>query len=195
MNDNNQMFENNEKKNNKKLILIIVLAVALVAALVVGVVAIVNSIRGANDGDENDENIFLPDYPPQETDVNQSPMQDDPGGTLETSSGGAGVNLTYQSVAIADLSDGRVSLYYANPAKSTQDMVISLVVNGNIVCRSQRITPGNQITSLPLEEDIKDLLAVGGYNAEYIVGCYDPATGEKAVVELVGSGVVLTVVE
>ena len=75
MNDNNQMFENNEKKSNKKLILIIVLAVALVAALVVGVVAIVNSIRGANDGDENDEDIFLPDYPPQETDVKSKTAQ------------------------------------------------------------------------------------------------------------------------
>ena len=196
MNNNNQAFENSRKKENRKLIIIIALAVALVAALVVGTVAVVFAVRNANNAADNGKgDILLPDYPPQDTDVNQSPMQDDPGGTLETSTGGAGVNLTYMATATADLSDGIVSLYYANPSKSTQDMVVTLVVDGSIVCRSQRITPGNQITSLPINEEVRDLLEVGGYNAEYVVGCYDPETGEKAVVELVGSGVVLNVVE
>lgn len=198
MNDNNPMMENDEEKeqDRKKLILVIILAVALVAALVVGVVAIVNAVRGNDEPAETESGeLLVPDYPPQATDPNQSPMEDDPGGTLETNEGGAGVNLTYTSVATADLSEGKVTLYYANPSKSTQDMVISLVVNGNVICRSQRITPGNQVTTLPIEESIRDVLVVGGYNAEYRVGCYDPDTGEKAVVELVGSGVVLTVVE
>jgi hypothetical protein len=76
-------------------------------------------------------------------------------------------------------------------------MVVSLVFdNGDVViCRSQRITAGNQIRELPLDEDAREALELGGYNARYVVGCYDPNTNEKAIVELVGGGVVVTVVE
>ena len=196
MNDNNQTVNSAKGIDRKKLILIIILAVALLTAIIVGTVAVVNAVRGANEAKETETAApLLPDYPPKDTDVNQAPMEGDPGGELETNDGGAGVNLTYTSTAKVDLSDGRVTLYYANPSKSTQDMVVTLVVDETVICRSQRITPGNQITSLPLEAGLIDTLKVGGYNAEYRVGCYDPESGEKAVVELVGGGVLLTVVE
>ena len=181
---------------DKKRKILIVVLIALLVLLIVGIVtACVILIQPK---DPADDNKIVPDYPPQETDPNQSPMENDPGGTLELESGGAGVNLTYHSTATVDLSEGKVFLHYANPSKSTQDMVVSLVLESGdvLICRSQRIIPGNQINELELEESVRDQLEVGaGYNAKYVVGCYDPNTNEKAMVELVGSGVVVTVVE
>lgn len=166
----------------------------LLGVLVVGIIIclILLSIKKPSEDDK-----LVPDYPPQETESNQTPMEGDPGGTLEVEEGGAGVNLTYTATATVDLSEGKVKLYYANPSKSTQDMVISLVIekDNTVLCRSQRITPGNQVRELPLDENAKSMLAAGGYNAKYVVGCYDPSTGEKAIVELVGSGVLVTVEE
>jgi hypothetical protein len=182
-------------EDKKRKILIIVL-VALLALLVTGII-IACVVLNISDDPAKDTDKIVPDYPPQETDPNQSPMENDPGGTLATEAGGAGVNLTYTATATVDLSEGVVKLYYANPSKSTQDMVVSLVLdNGDVViCRSQRITAGNQIRELPLDEDAREALELGGYNARYVVGCYDPNTNEKAIVELVGGGVVVTVVE
>lgn len=180
----------------KRNILIAALAIILLIALIVGVWSLAASLSNKNNApdDETSDNL-TPDYPPQATDPNQSPMESDPGGELETSEGGGGVNLTYSSVAFVDLSEGSVSLYYANPSKSTQDMVVRLVVDDEIICSSQRLTPGNQIKSLPLNEEVIDKLAVGGYDAKYVVGCYDRVTSEKAAIELIGGGVVLTVTE
>ena len=50
------------------------------------------------------------------------------------------------------------------------------------------------VTSLPLVDGAEKKLAVGGYNAEIIIYCYHPETGEKAMVDTKGS-VVVTVVE
>ncbi len=180
--------------DKKRKILIAALA-ALLALLIIGIIIVCVVLSRAND--PVDDNKIVPDYPPQATDPNQSPMDNDPGGTLETEEGGAGVNLTYTATATVDLSEGTVTLYYANPSKSTQDMVVSLVLeNSNIViCRSQRITAGNQIRELPLEDDARAALDEGGYDAKYVVGCYDPNTNEKAMVELVGGGVRVNVVQ
>ena len=181
-----------DKKRKILTVSLIVLLALLVAGIIITVVLLNINTPGENESDK-----LVPDYPPQDTEPNQSPMESDPGGTLATEEGGAGVNLTYTPTATVDLSEGTVKLYYANPSKSTQDMVISLVLeNGDtVICRSQRITAGNQVRELPLEEGAKEMLDVGGYNARYVVGCYDPDTNEKAIVELVGSGVVVTVVE
>ena len=182
--------------NDKNRKILTVALFALLALLIVGIIVVCVLLNVDND---DEDNKIVPDYPPQATDPNQSPMENDPGGKLETSEGGAGVNLTYTATATVDLSEGVVKLYYANPSRSTQDMVVTLILdneNKDIVCRSQKITPGNQVKELPLNEEIKDLLEVGaGYKAKYVVGCYNPETSEKAIVELEGGGVVLTVVE
>ena len=182
--------------DNKKRRLLIAGLIVLLTFIIVGIIILCVALKAGKDNSKDTDKI-VPDYPPQATDPNQSPMVNDPGGTLETELGGAGVNLTYTATATVDLSEGKVTLYYANPSKSTQDMVVSLVLdNGDVVlCRSQRITAGNQIRELTLEDSAREALEIGGYNARYVVGCYDPNTNEKAVVELVGGGVVVTVVE
>ena len=182
------------EENKKKKVLIWVLfgILGLLIATII-IVACVLLTRG--DDPANTDKLLVPDYPPQEADPNQSPMENEPDGTLETQVGGTGVNITYTTTAKAYLSDSKVELYCANPSKSLQDMVITLVVDDVIICRSQRVTPGNQIKSLALDEEAKEVLAEGTYtNAQFLIGCYDPETSEKAALEL-AVDVDLTVVE
>ena len=182
------------EENKKKKILIIVLS-AVLGVLIASIIIVACVLLGRGDETKNNDRFLVPDYPPQEADPNQSPMENEPGGTLETEVGGTGVNITYTTTAKAYLSDSKVELYCANPSKSLQDMVITLVVDDVIICRSQRVTPGNQIKSLALDEEAKEVLAEGTYtNAQFLIGCYDPETSEKAALEL-AVDVDLTVVE
>ena len=152
-----------------------------------------NSTEDGN-GSITDNNSLTPDYPPTETDANSLPIEIDPGVNIETQAGQDAINITYTNKATVDLSDGTVRLYYANPSKSKVDVVVSLVVQDKIICQSQRIAPGHQINTLPLLDEAKSFLIVGGYDAKYVVGCYDPETNQKDLVELEG-GVHLEVVE
>ena len=169
----------------KTLIIIIALAVALVSAIGVSVWSIF-----FREGDD----VLPPDYPPQETEDNQTPIPDDSGGQIQTPEGGGAANITYAENVTVDLSDEKATLYYANPSKSNQNVAIAVVIGEDIIIKSELITPGNMVTSLPLAVGAKEKLTVGGYNAEIIVYCYHPETGEKAMVNTKGA-VVLTVLE
>lgn len=179
--------------NNKKRKFLIAGLIILLVLLIGGIITVSLLLKGRVGVGDTDK--LVPDYPPQETDPNQTPMESDPGGEIETGEGQAAINLTYLAKATADLSEGTVELYYANPSRSKKDVVISLVVDGTVICRSQRITPGHQIKHLMILDDAKGKLAVGGYDAKFVVGCYDSETNKKELVELEGSGVRLEVVE
>ncbi|MBR6680984.1 MAG: hypothetical protein IKL59_06950 [Clostridia bacterium] len=167
------------------LISIIALSVAFVISVSVSIWAIF-----FRDRDE----VLPPDYSPQDTDDNQIPIPDDPGGEIQTPEGGSAVNITYAENVTVDLSDEKATLYYANPSRSGQNVAIAVVVGEEVVLRSELITPGNMVTSLPLADRAKKKLTVGSYNAEIIVYCYHPETGEKAMVDTKGT-VILTVSE
>lgn len=167
------------------LILIIALAVVLVSSISVSVWAIF-----FRQGDD----VLPPDYPPQDTEDNQTPIPDDTGGAIQTPAGGGAVNITYADNITIDLSDKKASLYYANPSRSNQNVVIAIVIKDEVIIKSGLITPGNMVTSLSLVDGAENKLAVGGYNAEIIIYCYHPETGEKAMLDTKGE-VVVTVTE
>ena len=169
--------------NKKSLPIIIVLSVILLVAIGISIWAIFF---------REDDHILPPDYPPQDTDNNQTPIPDDEGGTIETPEGGGAVNITYAENVTVNLSEKTASLYYANPSRSNQNVAIAIVVGGEVIIRSELITPGNMVTSLPLVKGAEKLLAEGGYKAEIIIYCYHPETGEKAMVDTKGE-VILTV--
>ena len=171
--------------NKNNLLIIIALSVVLVIAICVSIWAIVF---------REGEDMLPPDYPPQDTDDNQTPIPDDQGGQIQTPAGGGAVNITYAEEVIIDLSDNKASLYYANPSRSNQNVAIAIVIGKNVIIKSELITPGNMVTSLPLVGGAAEKLAVGGYDAEIIIYCYHPETGEKAMVDTKGS-VIVTVVE
>ena len=162
------------KSTRKKKIILVLLVLVLLALIAVTVWAIFF---------REPEPILPPDYPPQNVDPGQKPIPDDEGGKIESPTGGGAVNITYSTAFNADLSDGNVKFYYANPARSNQNVAIAVVIGEEVICRSELVTPGNMITVLPLLEDAKERLTVGGYEAELIIYCYHPQTGEKAMVD------------
>ena len=132
--------------------------------------------------------VMAPEYAPQSVDGNAEklPSQGD-ADKLATQEGGGAVSLTYSTQVTVDLSDGQASLLFQNPARSTQDVVLQLVVGEDdqetLVAQSQLIPVGYSLDRMELEEPV--LLTQGGYHGEFRVLCYDPGSGEKAVVNTV----------
>ena len=123
---------------------------------------------------------IAPDYPPQGTEANQKPLEGDESEKMESPQGGGSINVTYNVNATVDLSEGTVSLLYANPQASNQDVAILIMID--------------DLDTLTLDEYAAGKLSVGGYDAELVIRAYDPESGEKAMVDTKGQ-LSLTVVE
>ena len=106
---------------------------------------------------------ITPDYPPQGTEQNQKPLEGDEGEKIESPSGGGAINVTYGTSVTVDLSDNKVTLLYANPQASNQNVAILIMIDDLVVAKSEQITPGYGVDTLTLEEYAKERLAVGGY--------------------------------
>ena len=177
------MINTNGKEKNLKW-LIIILSVGIVICTGVTIWAVF--FRGGDD--------ISPDYPPQGIESNQTPIDGDDRSKLDSPEGGGAINVTYGTAATVDLSEKTVTIYYANPNASNQNVSILIMVNDLVVAKSDLITPGNQVSKLALRKDTASKLQVGGYNAELVVRAYDPDSGEKAMVDTKG-GLTLTVTE
>ena len=177
------MINTNGKEKNLKW-LIIILSVGIVICTGVTIWAVF--FRGGDD--------ISPDYPPQGIESNQTPIDGDDSGKLESPEGGGAINVTYGTAATVDLSEKTVTIYYANPNASNQNVSILIMVNDLVVAKSDLITPGNQVSKLELQKEAASRLQVGGYNAEPVVRAYDPESGEKAMVDTKGE-LTLTVTE
>ena len=177
------MINTNGKEKNLKW-LIITLAIGIVICLGVTIWALF--FRGGDD--------ISPDYPPQGIESNQTPIDGDDSGKLDSPEGGGAINVTYGTAATVDLSEKTVTFYYANPNASNQNVSILIKVDDLVVAKSDLITPGNQVSKLELQKDAASKLQVGGYDVELVVRAYDPDSGEKAMVDTKGE-LTLTVTE
>lgn len=163
-----------ENKNQKRTtIIIIILALITVAALCVTMWALF--FRGPSV-------TLTPDYAPQKEEIHAKPIPDDTGDKMEADEGGGAVSLTYGTNVSIILSNETATLMFANPGKSTQDMVVQVVIQDTILVQSGRLTPGNQVTTLDLLDGAAKMLSPGGYEGKLVVLYYDPDTGEKAIV-------------
>ena len=119
----------------------------------------------------------------------------DSGEKLESPEGGGSVSLTYSRDVTIDLSDGTATLYFANPGRSNQDMVLQVVIRDNVIVQSGTLAPGNQVQSLTLLQDAAAMLSPGSYEGNFTVLYYDPDTGEKAMNRYTYSPLTITVQE
>ena len=170
---------NQNQKANKSTIIIAILAVITVAALCVTLWALF--LREPSAGDD-DKVILNPDYAPQKQEQNAETIPDDTGEKMENPEGGGAVSLTYSNEVTIDISDKAAALYFANPGKSNQDMVIQIAIQDTIILQSGTLSPGNQVKLLNLLEGAEDMLQPGGYEGKFVVLYYDPISGEKSMV-------------
>lgn len=161
----------------------IIVALSVLIVLCIGVTIWALFFRGSDP--------ITPDYPPQGTEGNQKPIEGDTGNKIDSPEGGGAINVTYGTNATVSLSEKKVTLYYANPNASNQNVAILIMIDDMVVAKSDLITPGNEITELVLEDYAASKLQEGGYNAELLVRAYND-DGEKAMVDTKGE-ITLTV--
>lgn len=137
---------------------------------------------------------ITPDYPPQSTEQNQKPLEGDDGEKMESPKGGGAINVTYTTNVTVDLSENKVTLLYANPQASNQNVAILIMVDDLVVAKSDLITPGHGVDTLSLEKYAQERLVAGGYDGELVIRAYNPETNEKAMVDAKGK-IEITVVE
>ena len=106
----------------------------------------------------------------------------DSGEKMEKPEGGGAVSLTYSNEVTIDLSDKAAGLYFANPGKSNQDMVLQIVIQDTVILQSGTLSPGHQVKLLNLLEGAEEMLQPGGYEGKFIVLYYDQTSGEKSMV-------------
>ena len=93
------------------------------------------------------------------------------------------MSLTYSDAAGIDLTAGQVTLLFANPEKSGWDASVRLVVGESEAARSELLTPGEQVTQLPLLDGAKKDLTAGSCSGTLKVSFYHPQTGAKAMLD------------
>ena len=152
--------------------IIIVLLVALGAALVGLAIAL-----GVLLSDGDDE-ILDPDQAYEQLDPDMEPYPD-PSGTEDEQDGVTKASFTCEAQMTVNLRAERVDLMFANPSRSNQNMVIELLIQGEVIAQSGRIEPGYRITSLPLSR--ADQLTQGIYNGTLKIYFFDPQTGAQVV--------------
>lgn len=132
--------------------------------------------------------VLEPDYAQLPTETNAVEIGDKDDEKLEAPQGGGSVALVYSDQVTLDLAAGTVGLYYQNPSRSTQNVVVQVVVNGSgddkyLLAQSGVLEPGYMVTSLELNKDSGVTLSAGGYSGSLKLLFYDPETGERAIVD------------
>lgn len=161
------------KKKKKEIILFIVLVVLLLASVSVTVWALFF---------RTSEVTLTPDYAPRQKEVHAEKLDDGNDKKLEQAEGGGAVSLTYTTQVIVSLSEETANIYFGNPTKSNQDMVIQIVVHDEIIAQSGTIVPGKKVETLDLLDGAVQMLSEGGYDGEIIVLYYQEDTHEKTIV-------------
>ena len=164
----------NENKQNK-LVLLLILLLLLITLIAVGVTVWALFFRDSGP-------TLAPDYAPQEMEQRAETIPNDSGEKMDKPEGGGSVSLTYSNKVTIDLSDKLAALYFANPGKSNQDMVLQIAIQDTVILQSGTLKPGNQVKLLDLLEGAEEMLSPGGYEGKFIVLYYDQESGEKAMV-------------
>lgn len=163
------------QKSSKMRILIILLSIGIVVCIAVTIWAVFF---------REPEKVITPDYAPGKLDPNAEKIAGDDTGKLETPSGGGAISLQYVDKVTIVLSDKKARLNYANPSKSTQNIVLQIVIKDQVIVQSERIEPGYQVRELPLLPGAEKLLSEGVYTqAVFKILSYNPETGEKAMID------------
>ena len=160
-------------KKNKTTLLILLLLLITLSAVCVTVWALFFRDSGPT---------LAPDYAPQEMEQNAESIPNDSDEKMAKPEGGGSVSLTYSNKVTIDLSDKAAALYFANPGKSNQDMVIQITIQDTVIVQSGTLVPGQQVKLLDLLEGAENQLSAGGYEGKFVVLYYDQTSGEKAMV-------------
>ena len=161
-----------EKKDKKKWLLLLLLLLILLISVSVTIWALF--FRSTP--------TLAPDYAPRQQEHYAENIGDSDDQKLTQEEGGGAVSITCTTQVDISLSKNQAALYFANPSKSNQDMVLQIVVQDVVIAQSGTISPGKQIEKLNLLKNAAAKLSVGGYDGKFTVLYYQPDTHEKTIV-------------
>ena len=167
--------------NLSKKTTIIIAILALITVAAIGVTMWALFFREPSADDDN-KVILTPDYAPQKQEQNAETIPGDTGEKMENPQGGGAVSLTYSNDVKIDISDKAAAVYFANPGKSNQDIVLQVIIQDTVILQSGTLKPGHQVKLLNLLEGAEKMLQPGGYEGKFIVLYYDQTSGEKSMV-------------
>ena len=157
-----------DKKKKKKLLIFLILFILLDIILLVVLLGT--------------RTTLAPDYAPVNEEKYAEDIGDDGDKKLDQAEGGGAVSLTYSTDVDISLDKKLATLFFANPSKSNQDMVLQIVVHDVVVAQSGTISPGKQIGKMDLLSSGARRLQAGGYDGKFVVLYYQPDTHEKTIV-------------
>lgn len=149
-------------------------------------------------GGEDGPIVIDPDHPLPDVDSNSTQIEDDDSQKPDVEEGGGSVSMIYTLSANVSLSTGEASIYFKNPNASSHDVSVELyIVSGEseyLVAQSGLIKAGYALNTLSLDKDGPQL-SEGVYTGLYRLRCYDPVSGEMALVAPEITGVEITVTQ
>ena len=157
-----------DKKKKKKLLIFLILFILLDIILLVVLLGT--------------RTTLAPDYAPVNEEKYAEDIGDDGDKKLDQAEGGGAVSLSYSTNVDIRLDKKLATLFFANPSKSNQDMVLQIVVHDIVVAQSGTISPGKQIGKMDLLSSGARKLQAGGYDGKFVVLYYQPDTHEKTIV-------------
>lgn len=161
-----------EKKSRSKWLVLLLLLLLVIA---IGVTIWALFFRDT-------QTVLAPDYAPQQEEQYAEDYDDGDNDKLPQSEGGGAVSLTYSTEVKILLAENTAEMYFVNPGKSNQDMLLQLVIRDEVIAQSGKISPGKQVQKLELLEGAADKLQPGGYEGKLMVLYYQPDSGEKSIV-------------
>lgn len=162
-------------KDKKKKSKILIVFLVLITVCCIGITVWAVFFR-------NTEKVLSPDRAPQKTEENAEKIENDNTEKMKAEEGGGAVSITYSNEVTIDLDHKKASLLFANPSKSTQNMVVQIVIDDTEIVQSDLLEAGNQVTKLDLLDNAEKQLEKGGYDGKFRVLFYDPDSGKKAAV-------------
>ena len=153
-------------KRSKPLILILVL-IAFISALIAFWAVFLRDPTPVRPPDE---------HPSLET--NAIPTEEEE--KMDQPEGGGSVFITYSDQVTISLAGQEVGLFFSNPSRSNQSMVLEIIIRDVTVAQSGALPPGYLVETLPLLGTAK--LSAGTYEGKFHVLFYNSAGG-KAILD------------
>jgi len=129
------------------------------------------------------ENTLTPDFAPGTIDTDAI-KEDNSGKKMDVTSGGGAVSLSYSNVVMIDNANKEVKMYFKNPVKSRESIVLEIVIEQNgeeyVLAKSDLLPPGYALYKMNLDTGMK--LPVGGYKGIFRITYYDEESGVKQIV-------------
>lgn len=160
-------------KNKKKINWIYLVLITLIIVCIGVIFVLLNK----------NEQALTPDYAPGTIDTNAIKEKDD-GDKMTAVDGGGAVSLSYSNIVAIDSNKKEVKMYFKNPSKSLESIVLELIVNQNdkeyVIAKSDLLPPGYALYNMDL--DTKLQLPKGGYKGKFRLTYYNEETGVKQIV-------------